>query len=404
MAAAFLLAVAANGQNRDPWAEARARMVEYEVVAAGVKDARVCDAMRTVPRHEFIPAAMRRYAYFDMAVPIGEGQTISSPFIVAYMTEQLQPQPTDKVLEIGTGSGYQAAVLSGLVAKVYSIEIVELAGKTCGANAPPAGLQEHRDEDRRRLSRLAGTCPLRQDHRHLLAGERPQAAGGATQGGRPIGGSPRASATSKLSTCSRKSTTSSRPSPCSRRFSCRWWAAPRMSGSCSPTPSEPAIINGDFKNLSGDQPVGWYYLRQGRVEPSGRTPGGNCLSLRNDSPGRAALALQAVGIDGRLTREIEISLWVRGQNVQPGSLPEQPPALSIAFFNANRQQVGRQEIGPWSGSFDWMEKRLRIKVPPSARLASVEVGLGGGTGRLSVTEVTMKVIASKKPSATADAK
>ena len=125
----FLIAAAAHGQNRDPWAEARARMVEHEVVAAGVKDARVCDAIRATPRHEFVAASMRRYAYFDIAIPIGEGQTISSPFTVAYMTEQLQPKPTDKVLEIGTGSGYQAAVLSGLVSKVYSIEIVEPLGK-----------------------------------------------------------------------------------------------------------------------------------------------------------------------------------------------------------------------------------------------------------------------------------
>ena len=102
----------------DPWSETRKRLVEYEIVAAGIKDPRVCDAMRTTPRHEFIPAALRRYAYFDIGMPIGEGQTITSPFVVAYMTEQLQPQATDKVLEIGTGSGYQAAVLSGLVASV----------------------------------------------------------------------------------------------------------------------------------------------------------------------------------------------------------------------------------------------------------------------------------------------
>ena len=117
------------GQNRDPWSEARALLVRHEVVAAGVKDPRVIDAIRTVPRHEFVSRSLRRYAYLDMGLPIGEGQTISSPFIVAYMTEQLRPQRTDKVLEIGTGSGYQAAVLSGLVSEVYSIEIVEPRGR-----------------------------------------------------------------------------------------------------------------------------------------------------------------------------------------------------------------------------------------------------------------------------------
>ena len=87
-------------------------MVDQEIVAAGVKNPRVIDAMRSTPRHEFVPINERKNAYLDMALPIGEGQTISPPFIVAYMTETLDPQPDDKVLEIGTGSGYQAAVLS----------------------------------------------------------------------------------------------------------------------------------------------------------------------------------------------------------------------------------------------------------------------------------------------------
>jgi hypothetical protein len=166
---------------------------------------------------------------------------------------------------------------------------------------------------------------------------------------------------------------------------------------------EPVLANGDFKHVAGDQPVGWYYVRQGKVETIGGTPGGNCLSLRNDAPGRAAQALQAVGVDGRRTQEIEMSLRVRGQNVQPGSFPEQHPSLMIAFFNANRQPVSRHRIGPWSGSFDWVEKHLRIKVPVSARLASVEVGLWGGTGQIWVAEVALKVIASKRPSDAAEA-
>ncbi|HOM17546.1 MAG TPA: protein-L-isoaspartate(D-aspartate) O-methyltransferase, partial [Thermoguttaceae bacterium] len=111
------------GQSR--FDEARARMVSEAIIAAGIKNPRVIEAMRTTPRHEFVSLNQRQYAYLDMALPIGEGQTISPPFIVAYMTEQLDPQPTDRVLEIGTGSGYQAAVLSPLVKEVYTIEIVE---------------------------------------------------------------------------------------------------------------------------------------------------------------------------------------------------------------------------------------------------------------------------------------
>ncbi len=90
----------------------------------------VMQAMNTVPRHEFVPENMRSMAYENRPLPIGFGQTISQPYIVALMTDLLQPQPDQRVLEIGTGSGYQAAVLSQLVAQVYSIEIIEELGKS----------------------------------------------------------------------------------------------------------------------------------------------------------------------------------------------------------------------------------------------------------------------------------
>jgi len=93
-------------------------------------DQRVMQAMGTVPRHEFVPTIMRSKAYENQPLPIGYGQTISQPYIVALMTELLQPQPDHHVLEIGTGSGYQAAVLSPLVKQVYSIEIIEALGKS----------------------------------------------------------------------------------------------------------------------------------------------------------------------------------------------------------------------------------------------------------------------------------
>jgi len=117
----------------DPLARVREELVRNRVAAAGVKNPEVLEAIRNTPRHEFVPASQRARAYLDMALPIGESQTISSPFIVALMTEALDPQPTDKVLEIGTGSGYQAAVLSPLVDHVYSIEIVEELGQRAEA-------------------------------------------------------------------------------------------------------------------------------------------------------------------------------------------------------------------------------------------------------------------------------
>lgn len=107
----------------DPTARARARMVQRHLVERGIKDPRVLDAFRSVPRHKFLPPGIDRQAYDDESIPIGEGQTITPPYDVAFMTEVLEPKPTDRVYEVGTGSGYQSAILSRLVKDVYSVEI-----------------------------------------------------------------------------------------------------------------------------------------------------------------------------------------------------------------------------------------------------------------------------------------
>lgn len=106
----------------------RNKMVDQQLQARDIEEPKVLEALREVPRHEFVPANYREWAYSDQALPIGEGQTISQPYIVAYMTQALQLEPQDRVLEIGTGSGYQAAILSRLSRQVYSIEIVESLG------------------------------------------------------------------------------------------------------------------------------------------------------------------------------------------------------------------------------------------------------------------------------------
>ena len=118
--------------SQDPFAVQRARMVELQlsVPSRGIRDKRVLQIMGNVPRHEFVPPARRERAYSDTPLPIGYNQTISQPFIVGFMTEILELKPEYRVLEVGTGSGYQAAVLSGLVSKVFTIEIVpELAAR-----------------------------------------------------------------------------------------------------------------------------------------------------------------------------------------------------------------------------------------------------------------------------------
>ena len=102
----------------------RNEMVDMQLIPRGIKDARVLDAFRRVPRHEFVPEDIRSSAYDDCALPIGEGQTISQPYMVAIMTELLGLKGDEKVLEVGTGSGYQAAILAELCKKVFTIERV----------------------------------------------------------------------------------------------------------------------------------------------------------------------------------------------------------------------------------------------------------------------------------------
>ena len=123
------------------FAAARRRMVEQQLAGPGrgVTNARVLAVMGKVPRHEFVPASFQPQAYDDHPLPIGDGQTISQPFIVAFMTEQLDPKSADKVLEIGTGSGYQAAVLSELVSQVYTIEIVDPLARRAEADLKRLG-------------------------------------------------------------------------------------------------------------------------------------------------------------------------------------------------------------------------------------------------------------------------
>ncbi len=118
------------GQGLDNFEEKKIRMIEYQIRKRGIKDKSVLKAMSSVRREIFVPENLQKDAYSDRPLPIGKGQTISQPYIVAFMTEQLMVGPGDRILEIGTGSGYQAAVLGELAKHVYTIEIIpQLAAK-----------------------------------------------------------------------------------------------------------------------------------------------------------------------------------------------------------------------------------------------------------------------------------
>jgi protein-L-isoaspartate(D-aspartate) O-methyltransferase len=117
-------------EEHEEFRQEREKMIEVQLQAREISDPRVLQAMRQVPRHEFVPESYREIAYSDAPLAIGHGQTISQPYVVALMTQLLELRPDDRVLEIGTGSGYQAAILSQLAAKVYTLErIPELASR-----------------------------------------------------------------------------------------------------------------------------------------------------------------------------------------------------------------------------------------------------------------------------------
>ena len=118
-----------NAQEKSPYADKRQMMVEKQLRGRDIADETVLRAMANVPRHAFVPNDLRDMAYTDQPLPIGEGQTISQPYIVAFMTQALELEGDEKVLEIGTGSGYQAAVLGEIVDEVYTIEIFESLGR-----------------------------------------------------------------------------------------------------------------------------------------------------------------------------------------------------------------------------------------------------------------------------------
>ena len=336
MLAVPLAAADCPAQYRDPAAEARNRMVDREIVAAGVKHPQVIRAMRTTPRHEFVPLAQRRYAYFDMALPIGDAQTISPPFVVAFMTEALDPQPRDKVLEIGTGSGYQAAVLSGLVGEVYTIEIVRSLGYRAARNLKRLrydnvqvkvgdgyqGWPEHAPFDK-----IIVTCSPESVPPALVTQLK--------EGGRmviPVGERYEQTLYLLKKSDGKMVREALRPTlfvPMTGRA--------EETRQIKPDPANPAINNGDFEEVTGEpsKPVGWHYLRQAELITDGSAPsGGNYMKFSNAQPGRGCRALQGLAVDGRKVRELEVSLQGRA-----------PSALGAAPSPGNRTAPASKSPG-----------------------------------------------------------
>lgn len=381
----------AMAQGKAAWDAARNRMVDEDIVSVGVKNPRVIEAVRQVPRHEFMPLNQRKMAYYDMALPIGEGQTISPPFIVASMTEQVDPRPTDKVLEIGTGSGYQAAVLGLLVRDVYTIEIVPPLGQKAAATLRKLGYTNVHARvgdgykgwpEKAPFDKIIVTCSPEKVP--------PALAAQLKEGGLmviPVGERYQQILYLLRKKDGKMMIEAQRPTlfvPMTGQAEAR--------RAVLPDPARPELRNGDFEELEGKPPqlTGWHYQRQLEVVSGADAPSGKNYALfKNSEPGRSSQALQGFGADGRKVKQLEITLRVRGQDLRPAQAGAPFPRLLVSFFDENRAIVGEGHVGPWRGTFGWQLETARITVPPRAREAIIQIGLLGALGELSLDAITL---------------
>jgi len=381
----------ASAQSEKQLTDARMRMVRDDVVDAGIKDKGVIEALRQTPRHLFVSGQQRSKAYLDMALPIGEGQTISPPFIVAYMTAALQPQPTDRVLEIGTGSGYQAAVLSSLVADVYSIEIVAPLGRKAAQTLRRLKYNNVHTKigdgfqgwpEAAPFDKIIVTCSPEKIPVPLFQQLR--------EGGRIV-------------------------VPLGERYQQTMFLFKKVNGklqaeALQPTffvpmtgraeklrvkkddSGTPQLLNGSFEHVDeDDRLLSWYYVRQAKLGSKDAPQGERFVTFRNETAGRGAQALQAVGLNGRKISEIEVSLWLQATDVRPGQSTRQLPRIEVSFFDERQAPCGAKSAGPWYGTISWTKKHAKIPVPPKAKLAVLAIGMFGAAGELSIDGVTLEV-------------
>jgi protein-L-isoaspartate(D-aspartate) O-methyltransferase len=368
-------------------AELRERMVQDEIIGAGIKNERVIESIRKTLRHEFVNPRERPLAYYDMALPIGEGQTISPPFIVAFMTEQLDPQPTDKVLEIGTGSGYQAAVLSPLVKEVYSIEIVAPLGHNAARTLQRLNYRNVFTRvgdgykgwpEKAPFDKIIVTCSPEKVPQPLVDQLR--------EGGRlivPLGERYQQMFYLFTKKDGKLESEALRPT----LFVPMTGAAEKLR-EVQPDAANPRLVNGGFEESYEEDervvPKSWHYVRQAKLVADGFAPEGKfSLVFANETPGRGCQALQGFAVDGRAVKALDLSFRVRGVDVRPGSLQLDLPIAAVTFYDERQDMIGQRAVGPWRGTFDWQKEHAVLDVPVRARTAIIRIGLLGAVGEIA---------------------
>ncbi|MDR0610098.1 MAG: protein-L-isoaspartate(D-aspartate) O-methyltransferase [Planctomycetaceae bacterium] len=375
----------------------------------GLENPEVIDVMRRVPRHRFVPPLHQSAAYWDQAIAIGHAQTISPPYIVAFMTEQLAPKPNDKVLEIGTGSGYQAAVLSLLVREVYTIEIIEPLGK--------------------QAEKLLKTLGM--DNVHVRIGDGHQ------------GWSEAAPFDSIIVTCSPESIPQPLIDqlreggrmivPVGERFQQLFYLCQKVNGKLNkqrlsqtlfvpmtgeaeeqrtirPDAKNPVIVGGDFNEIrENGSPAGWHYVRNVDILTLNDAPLGKKIARftnkppkkitvndktgnKNQTPAEPKIVsqiLQGFAVDGREVSKLKINYWIRGQQIVARSGHVMTPTGIISFYDENRRLIAEVLLGSCKGTFTWEEVLRKIPVKPETREAVLLIGLPMATGQLDVHSIVV---------------
>ncbi|MEZ6137275.1 MAG: protein-L-isoaspartate(D-aspartate) O-methyltransferase [Pirellulaceae bacterium] len=379
------------------YAAAREKLIDEVLVPGGVTDARVLGAMRNTPRHEFVPADVRQEAYFDRSLPIGASQTISSPYIVAIMTQELQTTAEQKVLEIGTGSGFQAAVLSPLVKEVYSIEIVPELGNRAKMVLDSLGYKNVFTkvgdgfkgwEEHAPFDRIIVTCSP-EDVPQPLVDQ-------LVDGGLmviPVGERYQQTLYLMRKKDGKLEREALRPT-----LFVPMTGAAEDQRKVQADPANPQLINGGFEEEpleSGHMP-GWYYQRGLAWKSAADDPlseeAGHYVEFANDTRGRPTNLLQGVALDGRLVRRVKLSGAMRLDDVKPGLERGELPGITIRFYDERRALLGMQWIGLVGGTKPWKTEHRTFRVPTDAREAIISIGLFGATGTAAFDQIELAAV------------
>lgn len=378
-------------QKADVFRDTRHKMVAEYIEREGITNPSVLNSMRQVLRHEFVQQHNRKEAYSDTALPIGFKQTISPPFVVAYMTQVIDPQPTDRVLEIGTGSGYQAAVLANIVQEVYSIEIVPELGKsaaerlhrlkyanvktkvgdgylgwpeyapfdkiivTCSPENVPAALTEQLKEGGRLL------VPLGERYQQVF--HQFEKKGGTLEEKRLI---------------STLFVPMTGESETHRRV--------------KPDPLHPKILNGNFESDENEDGYAdhWHYQRLTTLLDRDAPEGRRCLLFESHDHQRLSQALQATAINGTKIGSLDLRVQFKLEDAVSGRESYEAASIVIHFYDDNRRVIENATIGPWTGTDDWTVATRTIPVPNRTREMIVRLGLNGAIGKLWLDDLTIE--------------